>query len=158
MENMQNDFIISDIERNEGINGELYISPDYPLTEWYNVVRNKRISELSDSDVSKFIRQRLFLIYVVPEVLKRLKKDPTIGELYCGEMLTALYKVEDAFWMDRGVLLEEAQNLLSELSGDKTINSFEWLYEGEEQEFYNKIKLFSEKLSRIKFPISGSTI
>jgi len=153
MDNTKNDVIISDIERSEGINGETYISADYPLTEWYNVVRNKRISELSDSDVSKFIRQNLFLKYVVPEALKRLIKDPTLGELYCGEMLTALYNVDEAFWEVSEALLKETQNLLNELRGEsQIIKNIEWLYEGEEQEFYNKIKLFDEKLSRIKFP------
>lgn len=151
MGNTQNDLIISDIERNEGITGESYISPDYPLTEWYNVVKNKRISELNDSDVSKFIRQGLFLKYIVPEALKRLKKDPTIGELYCGEMLAALYKVNDTFWMDNEALLKEMQNLLNELSGEsQVIKNLEWLYEGEEREFHDKIKLFGEKLSRVE--------
>jgi hypothetical protein len=151
MNNIQNDMIISDIERNEGISEEINISPDYPLTEWYNVIRNKRISELYDSDVSKFIRQGLFLKYIVPEALKRLGKDPSIGELYCGEMLTALYKVDDTFWMESEALLKEAHNMLNLLSGDsQVIKNLEWLYEGEEREFHDKIKLFGEKLRRVE--------
>lgn len=152
MENSKSYVIITDIEKNEGIDGEIYVSPDYPLTEWYNVVRNKSISELNDSDVSKFLRQSLFLKYIVPEALIRLRKDPTKGDLYCGEMLTALYKVEDVFWIDNNALLKEAQNLLNDLRGDsQVIKNLEWLYEGEEQEFQDKIKLFGEKLRRIEF-------
>lgn len=152
MENTKNNVIITDIEKNEGIDGEIYVSSDYPLTEWYNVVRNKSISELNDSDISKFLRQSLFLKYIVPEALNRLREDPTIGELYCGEMLTALYKVEDVFWKDNIALLKEAQNLLNELSEDSQVTiNFEWLYEGEEREFHDKIKFFGEKLRRIEF-------
>lgn len=151
MDNTHNDLKISEIERNKGITCEPYISPDYPLTEWYNVIKNKHISELSDSDVSKFIRQGLFLNYIVPEALNRLRKDPTIGELYCGEMLTALYKVDETFWMNKEDLLKEIQNMLNALSGDcQVIKNIEWLYDGEEREFHDKIKLFREKLRRLE--------
>lgn len=151
MGNKQNDLIISDIERNEGIDYEPKINPDYPLTEWYNIVRDKSISKLNDSDVSIFIRQGLFLKYIVPEALKRLKRDPTIGELYCGEMMTALYKLSDTFWMESKSLLKEVQNLINELSGgSQIIKNIEWLYEGEEQKFHDKIKLFDEKLRRLE--------
>lgn len=154
MVNKQNNLVISDIEKNEGINSKPYVGPDYPLTEWYNVVRKKRISELNDSDISKFIRQGLFLKYIVPEALRRLRKDPTIGELYCGEVLAALHKIDDAFWKDNKFILHETQNLLTELMEEVDITKdFEWLYEDEEQEFYNRIKLLSERLSRAELNI-----
>jgi len=81
-------------------------------------LRNKQISELDDGDVSRYLRQDLYPDYIVPEALKRLRKDPTAGVLYYGEMLNALRDIRDDFWQNNETLLKETQNLLKGLKID----------------------------------------
>lgn len=150
MDKAENKLTIAEIENYEGVKYEPDNNAEYPLVIWYNKIRSKYILELNDGDVAKLIRQELFLKYIVPEAIRRLKKNPTIGELYTGEMLTALYKLDNTFWIDNKALLKEVQNLLNELEEDsKAIKNLEWLYEGEKREFHDKVKLFDEKLSRM---------
>jgi hypothetical protein len=151
MSELQNELTIRDIESMEGIIYEKSISHDDPLTKWYSVVRMKCISQLNEGDLARFIRQALFLKYIVPEALRRLRKEPTLGELYYGEVLAAICMINIDFWYSNKLILKEVRNLLNLLNGkNQTIKDFEWLYEGEELEFYDKIKLFREKLDLIQ--------
>jgi hypothetical protein len=145
MEGYYSNILISDLEKGQGII-EVDLDSRYALPIWYSKVREKRISQLTDGDIARFIRQDLFLEYIIPEAIKRLREDPTIGDLYYGEVIASLYRVEQAFWIDNFNITSELLKTLIEINISE---DFEWTYEGEEQEFYRKVNLLCKKLKDV---------
>ncbi|MCS1350879.1 contact-dependent growth inhibition system immunity protein [Mechercharimyces sp. CAU 1602] len=80
---------------------------DYPLPRWYHKVRNYALTELDDSDVSRCVRQEIFLEYTVPEALKRLELEPLCGS-YDGQMIFTFLNLDENCWMNNKDLIEEA--------------------------------------------------
>lgn len=72
MEEEKNSITITDIEKIESFEWESSTEEDYPLVNWYKKVRIKMISDLSDEDVIRFIRQKMYEKYMVTEAIKRL--------------------------------------------------------------------------------------
>lgn len=56
------------------------------LDEWFTSILDKPINELSISDISRSIRQDVFLEYVLPRAEFFLKDDPFAGD-YDGQLL-----------------------------------------------------------------------
>lgn len=121
--------LIKDLEEKQGIL-EVDLDSTYALPVWYSKVREKRISQLTNGDIARFIRQDLFLEYIIPEAIKRLREDPTIGDLYYGEVISSLYRVEQAFWIDNFNITSELLRILNDLNIGA---DFEWTYDGEEK-------------------------
>jgi hypothetical protein len=144
------DYLISELGEKEGITDNYESSMQYSLSIWYSKIQKKRLSELTDGDLARFIRQKMFLKYVVPEILERIWKNPAAGELYYGEVLEALSKLNDDFLRSNHKISQEIYKFLIEVNNNKLIsNDFEWTYEGEEQEFKNLVIKFIEKIDRI---------
>ncbi|PTX53648.1 hypothetical protein C8P63_1289 [Melghirimyces profundicolus] len=67
---------IADIEKLKGIRYEVDKEElKYALPYWYDKVRNKKIKDLSDGDLARCIRQDIFLEYIIPVVIERIKKN-----------------------------------------------------------------------------------
>ncbi|HWB06702.1 MAG TPA: contact-dependent growth inhibition system immunity protein [Verrucomicrobiales bacterium] len=71
---------------------------DSSLEEWYASVRTKPFSSLTDGDIARAVRQKLFLEYIVQETIRRLRVDPLAGEKYDGELISALAGLKPAEW------------------------------------------------------------
>ena len=151
MEVVSNKLTIEDIEKKESVNYESNSSSAYPLEVWYRDVRKKRLSDLTDGDIARFVRQKMYLGYIVPEAIKRVLDNPTIGDTYYGEILTSLYQINDTFWEENKNCGREMIMLLDKLlAGNLIAYDFEWSYEDEATEFYAKASSFYEKLKRLE--------
>jgi hypothetical protein len=78
------------------------------LEEWYDAVRLTPIGTFSDFDLSRTIRQRLYLEQVLPLAFRRLRRDPNAGDLYDGEMANAVSGIHKQFWEQHADLHEKA--------------------------------------------------
>ncbi|MDR3586814.1 MAG: contact-dependent growth inhibition system immunity protein [Desulfosporosinus sp.] len=137
---------IHDIEIIKGVNVPINSQELSSLEKWYNKVRGKYLFELTDGDVARFIRQNLYLEYLIPEAITRLENSPLAGELYNGEILSMMSNVNSSFWIENIILREKVIALL-----DKRFDSYsmEWEYEGEEKEFENSVIVFLDKLKKL---------
>lgn len=135
---MINKYII-DIEKELNVTYQREVEP-FGLPLWYDAVREKRINELTDGDIARFIRQNMYLNYIVPEALKRVKISPTIGDLYCGEILQSFAEVNFEFWQSNINILKEVYLLIDKLDRKEFKIHCDWLYPEEEEEFLNKVK------------------
>ena len=98
-----------DIEKNEFINKP---DNDSPLQRWYNQVREKKISEFSIEDICKAVRQNIYIKYVMPEVVTRLEENVSAGELYDGELVSALANIPKKEWNQIPTERSEIHNIL----------------------------------------------
>ena len=90
---------------------------DSPLQRWYIEAREKKISELSISDLCRAVRQNIYIQHVMPQVILQLEENLSAGELYEGELITALQNNHEIDWDNIPnekakliTLLENAQN------------------------------------------------
>lgn len=129
---------IMDIEKEFGI---IYQKVEtFGLTLWYDKVRKKRINELSNGDIARLIRQNLYLSYIVPEAIKRLYIEPTIGEQYSGEVLESFTKINVEFWHINTDLFKELCLLINKITRKELKLNCDWLYPEEESEFLGRIE------------------
>lgn len=114
----------------------------YPLQKWYNQLIDKTYDELEIPDVTRMIRQDIFTQLAIAKAIEFLNKNPFCGELYEGEILEQLFK------LDTHYLLDYSEKLLSILSKTLVINrDYEWLLEEERLEYKNLIEAFFKKIS-----------
>jgi hypothetical protein len=85
---------------------------DSSLSHWYDLVRDKRIDDFSDEDLSIASRQALHLDYVVPAAIARLQHDPLAGEKYDGELIVALKSVPDTYWATNSLHANKLKQIL----------------------------------------------
>jgi hypothetical protein len=68
------------------------------LERWYDEVRTTPFDQFSDGDLSRAVRQELYLEQLLPFAIARLQEDPLAGDLYDGELMKAVSEVRDSFW------------------------------------------------------------
>lgn len=113
----------------------------YPLQEWYNQLINKTVGEISMLDLHRMLRQNEFLDIAMPIAIECLNKDVFIGELYSGNLLDAISKV------DKGILdnyVEELKKIISRALSE--LNDYEEDYEGERDEIKEIINSVIESM------------
>ncbi len=135
---------IRDIEKLEGIEYNGY-DFESSLTVWYDKVRTKKLIELIDGDIARFIRQRIFLDYIVCEALDRIKLDPLIGEMFEGEVLINLAEIESDFWENNREVSNIAKTILGNIDIKKS-ESYEFLFEKDIIELREALLLFRSKV------------
>lgn len=69
------------------------LKSDSPLEIWFCKMVQKTINELSLLDISRMLRQKIYLDIAVPLAWKKLLENPFCGELYEGQMLEILTRV-----------------------------------------------------------------
>ncbi len=147
---MDNNNKISDIEELEGIKNSLVIHIDSSLSLWYNKVRNKKLKDLTEGDLARLIRQGMYIKYIIPESINRLSKNIVSGELYDGEVLEMLFRVDENYWSEYRQLGIKLDKILKETESKKIISKdFVWLTKEDETNFCQLVKLFREKLELI---------
>ena len=85
------------LEELDGINwGE----PDPPWSLAVDCHRLRRLAlkDFTDFDLARMIRQKIDLDWLIPVALVRLLDEPDAGELYDGELVTAVIKLPSGFW------------------------------------------------------------
>ena len=116
------------------------------LTKWYNKIRQKRLSELSDGDIARAIRQKIFLTHTVPEAIRRLMINPVLGDLYDGEVMTALAEIDEDFWISDS-RRSEAKPLIELIkSGNFLTSDYQWTFEDDEENFYKAMRQLEARL------------
>lgn len=72
---------------------------DSHLVETCHRLRRKPLDEFTVEDLRIMIGQGISLPFLVPLALDKLEDDPfTEGDLFAGDLLTAILRVDDSFW------------------------------------------------------------
>jgi predicted kinase len=80
-------------------------------------LRRKPIRELSVEDLRLLIGQQIGLSFLVPVALDVLKSDPLAeGDMYEGDLLRALLRVDSSFWAQHPQLAEHARAIANAVS------------------------------------------
>ena len=64
-----------------------------PLELWFNEMVRKRVEDLTLGDISRMLRQEIYLDIAVPCAYGRLRDNPFCGEMYDGQLLELLLRV-----------------------------------------------------------------
>lgn len=105
---------LEDIEKIKGFNYDETNdenSNKNPLPQWYNRIRNKKLADLTVSDLSRGLRQDIFLDYIGWEILHRLDQDILLGYFRDGELLTSIGSLQ-RYWEEDQALKQEVKNLI----------------------------------------------
>ncbi|WP_010503354.1 contact-dependent growth inhibition system immunity protein [Paenibacillus elgii] len=129
---------VDEIAKLEGFHDEIEVDPRLPLSKWFFKVKDIKLKDLDDGDIARLIRQDYHLFYVLPEAMKRLRKNPLSGRSYEGELLNSFDSIQDDFWTTAKGYKENVTFLLNEiLSNPYYQEGYEWSLETEKQEFYD---------------------
>lgn len=141
---------ITDIEYIKNIKFDISKQKRSSLGEWYIRVRNKYLNELTDGDVARFIRQELYLEYIIPVAIEKIIIHPLAGEYRNGEILGAMCRVDISFWRSNLELKRKAIDSLNSIINNRFfLNNMEWDYESEANDFFNEVKLFLNNLKSL---------
>lgn len=61
-------------------------------------LRTVALGSLTDNDIRLLLRQAIGVEWLVPLALNRLRTEPIAGDLYPGDLLTAVLGVESEYW------------------------------------------------------------
>ncbi|WP_434572514.1 contact-dependent growth inhibition system immunity protein [Pseudomonas sp. Z3-8] len=85
------------------------------LTEWYLLVCDTPLDNLSIGDVCRATRQNLFVNELLPFAVILLHDEVLAGERYDGELLAALASVSAECWQENKSLAQKAACALAEV-------------------------------------------
>lgn len=117
----------------------------YPLQIWYNQLIDKTILEITLADVLRMMRQDIFVEIAIVKAIDFLKEDPFAGECYDGELLKQISEIDEVFLKEYIDVLEKI--LLHALSENEM---YEWMIEGEREEFKSIINFSLERIIKLK--------
>lgn len=63
---------------------------EMPLDQWFYELVQKKVTELTILDVSRMLRQNVFLDIAIPAAWNLLSEDPLCGEMYEGQLVELL--------------------------------------------------------------------
>lgn len=139
---------IKEIEEKLNLNySNLREYSEYFLPLWYDKIREKKVGNLSNGDVARLIRQNMYIEYIVPEALERLKDNPFLGELYDGEILKTLYNLDFNFWEKNKKSKNKMSNILYLLLNTKRYKNI-WMNDEDKDEFYIMAEKFQNSINR----------
>jgi len=114
---------------------------DDPLVIWHNQVIEKKVDELTVSDVARCIRQNLFLESAYEMLLVYLLQNPYVGDMYDGELM------EKASQIDHGFILNHKKVILEIIEESKNFtDSHEWNCDEDKTEFTEAIEALESEL------------
>ncbi|UNK21355.1 contact-dependent growth inhibition system immunity protein [Paenibacillus sp. N3/727] len=93
--------------------------PEYCSSLVVNVHRLRKtpLKNFSDEDLRLMILQQVSLDYLLPIAFERLINNPLrSGEMYTGDLLSSILKVDKAYWTDRQDFKHELDDLLNEFN------------------------------------------
>lgn len=87
-----------------------------PLIEKCYALRRKPLDEFTVENLRLMIGQGIGLDHLVPLALERLKENPLAeGDMYPGDLLTAVLSAPVEFWRGNGELWWEASEVLDDV-------------------------------------------
>lgn len=106
------------------------------LDKWYFTMIQKSVDELSLLDISRMLRQNIYLDIAIPLTWKKLLENPFCGELYDGQLLELLVRVVQ---QDPEI---KRTNFFEQYKADieKKINDHEWNNDEEKEEYISLVK------------------
>lgn len=142
---------VSEINKLEGFleNKENIDENSSSLEIWYNNIQNKKLLQLTDGNIARLIRQEFHLRYAIHEGIHRLWDNPVAGDLFDGEILVMICRLEKQFWLINLDLKEKIEELVWAFSNERFSfpSDFEWITEDDEKEFYNSLDLLKSKIT-----------
>lgn len=140
---MKKDITIEEIEIIEGIGYDSKYESQNILPVWYKSIRSKKLSQLSDGDLARFIRQNLYLEHILFECINRLYKNPFSGEKYDGEIIEVLSNIDVSFWEKNGECKRYMNKFLIYFNSNVYIENYEELDDSEKDEILELINQLS---------------
>jgi cytidylate kinase len=122
----------------------------YSLPAWHNRVIDKTVSELDELDVARMMRQDVFVECAVERALQFLREDPFAGELADAEFLVRMSKLDNKYLIP---YKEELRELFLRAVEEK--EEFEWMFEGDKEDFEKIIPIFLKKFQEMGRRISS---
>ena len=114
---------------------------DDPLVIWHNQVIEKKVDELTVSDVARCIRQNLFLESAYEMLLVYLLQNPYVGDMYDGELM------EKASQIDHDFILNHKKVILEIIEKSKQFtDSYDWNCDEDKTEFIEAIEVLESEL------------
>lgn len=113
----------------------------YPLQKWYNQLIDKDINEITIADVSRMMRQKIFVNLAMVKAIEFLQENIFAGELYDGEILDKISELDISFIMP---YINDLEKILEIASEESVLH--EWSYNGEIEEFKKVIELLLRKI------------
>lgn len=114
---------------------------DYTVDEWFNTIMEKTKDQLTVSDVSRMLRQKICSRVAIKRAIEMLSDDPFIGEMFEGQLMFNLYagkeKYLKLFYHQMGPVLEKA-GLMAK--------SHEWGSQQEKDEYMDIVAKFAQKI------------
>jgi hypothetical protein len=131
----------------EELFGEVYNHElGYGLSDWFEALRNKRLRDIRDEDISRLIRQKLIEECAVLEASFRLPENPEIG-LYDGEVIAEISKLSQDFWRRNEDLRIKFMTIVNKLEDPNgVLKNFEWMGTSFEKEFWSNLRILKSKL------------
>ena len=105
-----------------------------PLDIWFNALVQKERSQLKLSDISRMLRQDIYIDLALPLAWDRLVDDPLAGEMYEGQLLEL---VESALKKNVGQR-DKQRYLLLKSKASEVVEHYPW-QDASDQENYKKI-------------------
>nr|WP_243427900.1 contact-dependent growth inhibition system immunity protein [Alkaliphilus hydrothermalis] len=118
------------------------------LPAWYKSIRTKKLSQLSEGDLARFIRQGMYLEYILFESINRLYKNPCSGEKYNGELIEVISKdIDTFFWKENEDCRKHLSNFLSHFSSNISMEDYEELDDFEKEEIMESVNNLSRTIN-----------
>ena len=114
---------------------------DYTVDEWFNTIMAITMDQLTVSDVSRMLRQKICSRVAIKRAIEILNDDPFIGEMFEGQLMFNLYagkeKYLKLFYAQMRPMLEKA-GLMAK--------AHNWGSEEEKNEYMDIIARFAQKI------------
>lgn len=114
---------------------------DCAMDKWLIGMLQKKVSELSLLDISRMIRQEIYVDIAISIAWKMLKENPFEGEMYDGQLLELLVRYLNSHY--------EANKKSDYIDFKKALNSKMINYEWENEEDKNNYVINLDKLDLI---------
>lgn len=132
--------IEDDIYKIKGIELEK-VKQNSPLDQWFYGMIQKKESELTLLDLSRLLRQEIYLDIAIPLACKKILENPFCGEMYEGQLVELLIRTleNNSEKKENGFYRLFAQDIAQK------IDTHEW---GSDEE-KNEYKRLTEELERL---------
>jgi hypothetical protein len=87
------------LDEQEGFYLTAPLSREWPLEKWFASLYDVPLHQFTDFDLARSLRQGIHVEAVVPYSLRALERNPLAGELYDGELLTAMIHLPQDYWL-----------------------------------------------------------
>lgn len=98
--------------------------------EWFNVLMEKYVCELSIGDICRMLRQKIFSVVAIDKAIEILNTEPFVGDLYEGQLMVNLCNAKEKYLSKR---YEDMKPLLE--TSVRLAISHEWKDEEEKREY-----------------------